>query len=158
MTLWIPDAPRVQIRVPCTCSQFAPGYCEEPPPWDVLTEYAREDCPFCEGKGWYESTDSTAPSFNLSNASMRDMLEALGLPPDDSGHIDVGDLPAVLRRAIKVMNVGREAEAATRETEVFEGGRFISFGLTESDVRYAMGRILEVLKYGNDHKQTVVWA
>lgn len=155
MTFHIPAAPTKPVREPCLCAQMAPSFCEDSPDWAELREHADSGCYFCRGDGCFTHKVSTAPMLNMANANCRDVTGLLGLGREDGGSISPQDAPAVLRRALRALNVSGVAESIEREG--FTEGRVTECGTTASSIRRRLRGLVDVLKYAVEHNQTVVW-
>lgn len=155
MTFWIPDAPTTPKRETCMCAQMATTFFDDEPNLDELRENASDNCYLCKGEGIFTEDESTAPSLNMANANCRNVTELLGLGREAGGSISPEQAPAILRRAIRALNVSGEMESITHEGS--QDGRVIDCGTTVDSVRQRLTKFIEVLKYGVEHKQEIVW-
>lgn len=163
MTFCCWEAPRKVV--PC-------GYCEyyrSTSPDDLVDGKCDRYCPGTEEV-------SEAPELNLSNVSAYSILRLLGLPPEDGGTIQAHEVPDVLRRVIRALNVDADRAGLVREgfderahapriehdkttglPTISTGCRSVSFGTTDEQTVRWLTVLQEILTYAADRELPVGW-
>lgn len=94
---------------------------------------------------------------NVSNMNGVLIIRALGLTDDCMGEILLEEIPAVIQKAVRILNVEKDQAQYTRPDEEVPD-RFYSRGVDEAKVRDYMTRILAVLRGAQKRKKNVVWS
>ena len=115
------------------CAQMAPSFSAllegSSEDWASLEEHACPDCWRCNGSGSEIVSHDHNPSMNLANENAFLLLNALGLPKEGFGSVNIHE---ARRAVIRANNVTGHA---TRETETRAAGRFVSVGSSERRCR-----------------------
>lgn len=165
ITIWCPDAPRVQVPCEFCATARSGGWGVSvgldgnwADPDDLSPEdLARVTCdPWCQGS----HSKSSGPEANLSNHNARTVLGLIGLPPD-CGSLHTDEIPGILRKIADVRHTrGRLTPFVETPTDSQgDGGcRVISAGNSEQDILERLTRIEDVLLWAKDTGYQVEWA
>lgn len=137
-------------EVPC---EFCARYRAESP--EYLVDGKCD--PYCTGF----QTEYNGPQVNLSGYNTVLVLRMLDLPSEEYGSIPAAEVPKVLRRVIRALNVSRAREHTVEEA--FEergalGARMVSFGNTDEDTVRRLTSMQTLLVYAADNGYEVVWS
>lgn len=119
---------------------------------------------------------SEAPELNLSNDSALGILGLLGLPRQDGGTVEAQEVPDVLRKVIRALNVEADRQGLVREgyderahearierdaetglPTISTGCRVVSFGTTDEQTVRQLTVLRELLVYAADRGLPVGW-
>lgn len=137
-------------EVPC---EFCARYKAEMPEYLVDGKCDR----YCTGT----QTEYLGPQVNLSGYNTSSILRMLDLPDEEYGSIPATEVPEVLRRVIRALNV--TSKRAHTVEEAFEergalGARMVSFGNTDEDTVRRLTSMQNLLVYAADNGFEVVWS
>lgn len=139
VTFSCPQAPSKTERVPCDSPSYG------------LTCTAEERCGYCEdGMMWSRTCE--APEVNFANGNAAGILNLLGMSWEPFGDIPANDVPVVLRRILRVLNV--ESDRAHLVSESTDGFAFEEPILVEDDGVTRITRGCRVIRCGNTDEQT----
>jgi len=136
-------------EVPC---EFCARYRVESPEYLVDGKCDR----YCTGF----QTEYHSPLVSLSGYNTAVILGMLGLPVEEYGSIPVAEVPEVLRRVIRALNVERVRAPAIEEP--FEergalGCRAVGFGNTDEDTVRRLTSMQTLLVFAAKNGFEVVW-
>lgn len=101
---------------------------------------------------------SNAPSVNFANVNARAVLEVMGVfDPYLCGSLAPHEIPAVIRRVIRALNVTRARVGMLREAVGGLGDRFVDFGSDDEDARRRLAGTLEVLRFASANGWAISW-
>jgi hypothetical protein len=141
-------------EVPC---EFCARYAAESPEYLVDVNGTLRCDPYCTGF----QTEYNGPQVNLSGYNTAQVLRMLDIPAEEYGSIPAAEVPEVLRRVIRALNVTRVREHTIEEA--FEergalGCRAVGFGNTDEDTVRRLTSLQTLLVYAADHGFEVVWS
>lgn len=143
VTFWIPEAGQVRKSEPCGCD-------------------SDPHCYYCNGTGEYKYTDSVAPSLNLANVNARNILNLLGLPPEEQECGGVTEVAPLRQQILRLRNISRARQPALRAASESGGEgtgqcHCIEQGYTDKQVLNRLTRLDRVLAYAQEHRMGVSW-
>lgn len=133
----------------------------------------RETCGYCRGQGSTNEWVSSAPELDVSNANGYAIQEMLGLDPDYIGHIENKDLPKIMQHLIRLKN--QSLDQYTQDTVVDEpsmqrlpdehgiarigrtGPTMIHGGRTNAQVERYIDKLIEIVKFAQQHNADISW-
>jgi len=144
VTFTCEEAPTAQIPCP---------YCASTPPDRRVNGRCDK---LCRGT----VRQSEAPETNFGNHNAFGLLEVVGLPVREYGKIAADDVPSVLRRVLRALNVdARRAplDEPPRDERGESGCRIVSFGTSDVDTIRRLTALQALLVYAADHHFSVSW-
>ncbi len=169
-TSFLPDIAPTRVEGVCSlCEGNGRSYNWTP-------EYP-EPCEICHGAG--RATESVWPcEVNLAGGNAILVLRALGLDEEEYGSVDHASIPAVLQRALVVLNRDEVAARSTRAPVDIEGGwggteirhdgnlvtltrmgpSIIDRGVDLDGLRERIRRVIAVFEWARDAGVGVTWS
>lgn len=132
----------------------------------------KEDCRVCDATGKREEFVGPVPEFNVANANGYEIQRMMGLEPDYTGAIEPEDVPTILRRLIKLKNMGSEQHTrdssreqgparATKDADgqsrISRGPTMVDFGRSQGQVNRYLDDMIKMLKYASDNGYGISW-
>lgn len=131
------------------------------------------DCPICDGSGVEKGKRPTTPNLNVSNANGYAIQDMLGVvDPDYAGSIKYEELPALMRRLIKIKNTGLDKWTKDTKTskdtlvtkddetgldKISSGPTMIDIGRDYAQVEHYIDRLLVIIQAAIKHKAALTW-
>ena len=147
VTFSCPAAPTRQV--PC---EWCARYAVESPEYLVDGKCDK----YCTGM----QTEYTSPLVNLSGYNAAHIQRLLGLPRDEYGSLPVSEVPDVLRRILRVLNVDQDRAGLVEDSGEERGAlgaRMVSFGNTDEDTTRRLTSMRTLLIYAVEHGFDVAW-
>ena len=144
VTFTCEDAPTAQVPCP---------YCASTPSDRLVNGRCDK---LCRGT----MRQSEAPEVNFSNGNAFGLLGVIELPVREYGKVAADDVPAVLRRVLRALNVDARRtplDEAPRDERGEGGCRIVSFGTSDADTIRRLTALQALLVYAADHHFSVSW-
>ncbi len=132
------------------------------------------NCNVCQGTGKEMETTYNFPMLNVANGVIDTIIDILGVGETDpySGHIENKDLPIVMRTLIRLKNGDMNKHAygdqvSAGETRVDHSGgmprittgpTMINHGRDVDQITRYVDRLIEIVKWAQEHDCDVSWA